>query len=388
MALKRSFIHIIVCIPQQVLYRFSCMAKENDLFVVGNMGSVETCTSQSHPNCPSDGRFQFNTNVAFNSDGLLVSRYRKYHLYFEDHYYNTPNQVDYAIFNTPFAGDFAMFICYDLLFGSPAMELVKRHGVKNIAFSTAWFDHLPLLSSIQAQRAYSAGFGITLLASNLNIPERKAFGSGIYFPGGSKYRHGNGSHLLVAHVPLWSEDALSQEIPLTEKKVNQWEAYNDRGEFKTVEEPPFNQIMMYDEYTFVSLSNDTGERSICHGEVCCSVKYQRTTNSSELYALAAYDGKHTIRQVFYHQICTLLRCAGPRRESCGKPTSHAVTTFNFELWGNFGTEYVFPAILTDGMHLQEPDSFGRLKDGRYSIAARMAEGLVTATLYSRVYDRD
>ncbi|XP_066104420.1 vascular non-inflammatory molecule 3-like isoform X2 [Saccopteryx bilineata] len=56
--------------------RLSCMARDNAIYVVANMGDKKPCNA-SDPQCPPDGRYQYNTNVVFDSEGRLVARYHK-----------------------------------------------------------------------------------------------------------------------------------------------------------------------------------------------------------------------------------------------------------------------------------------------------------------------
>ena len=83
------------------------------------MGDVEYCNKTSDPHCPDDGRYQFNTDVAF-TDGTLPARYRKVHLFgFEKTYFNTVRQPEVVTFITSFGVTFGVFTCFDLLFYDP-----------------------------------------------------------------------------------------------------------------------------------------------------------------------------------------------------------------------------------------------------------------------------
>ncbi|XP_023363231.1 pantetheinase-like [Otolemur garnettii] len=56
--------------------RLSCLAKDNSIYVVANIGDKKPCNA-SDPQCPRDGRYQYNTDVVFDSQGRLVARYHK-----------------------------------------------------------------------------------------------------------------------------------------------------------------------------------------------------------------------------------------------------------------------------------------------------------------------
>ena len=99
------------------------MAMEHNMYVVANIGNKIPCFPQVDPNCPEDGRYQYNTNVVFDPEGDLVSRYHKQTLYYED-WYDTPLEVEYSTFETPF-GKFGSFVCFDVLFEEPAIGLVE-----------------------------------------------------------------------------------------------------------------------------------------------------------------------------------------------------------------------------------------------------------------------
>ena len=58
-----------------IMNRLSCLAKNNDIYVVVNMGDIKPCNKTTDPHCPADGRYQYNTNVVFDEEGNLVARY-------------------------------------------------------------------------------------------------------------------------------------------------------------------------------------------------------------------------------------------------------------------------------------------------------------------------
>uniref|UniRef100_A0A8C5VJP0 Vanin 2 n=1 Tax=Microcebus murinus TaxID=30608 RepID=A0A8C5VJP0_MICMU len=72
-------------IPCQNPYRFgdtpvqarlSCLAKNNSIYVLANIGDKKPCSSRNST-CPSNGYYQYNTNVVYDTKGKLVARYHK-----------------------------------------------------------------------------------------------------------------------------------------------------------------------------------------------------------------------------------------------------------------------------------------------------------------------
>lgn len=53
-----------------ILHRASCLARQYSIVLVLDMGDVQPCTNKTS-DCPSDGRFQFNTQVAFDEQGIV-----------------------------------------------------------------------------------------------------------------------------------------------------------------------------------------------------------------------------------------------------------------------------------------------------------------------------
>ena len=113
------------------------------------MGDVKQCDREKDKKCPRDGRYQFNTAVAFNGQGDLVARYHKLQLWFEQ-YYNPAPEPEYSYFDTEF-GRVGLEICFDLMWKEPGIALVEQYNITTLAFTTWWFDEAPFLYSTQYQ---------------------------------------------------------------------------------------------------------------------------------------------------------------------------------------------------------------------------------------------
>ncbi|XP_073333727.1 biotinidase-like [Pagrus major] len=399
----------------EVLQRLSCMARNNNLYLVANMPDLQPCPLRTDPSssCPPDGRWQFNTNVVFSSDGLLVARYHKQNLFFEESF-DTPPQPEIITFDTPFAGRFGLLICFDILFQVPTITLVEK-GVRQLIFPTAWMNLLPLLDSVQFQRALSLGANVTLLAANLRHDLMNMRGSGIYTPFSATYHHANKGdpeegRLLVARVPvldpLWVNQSVATEEGVvrddstsstaTDSEACQQEScFNSPPPEIASSVPPssdtFILSMMSDPFTFVLLNKTEGEVKVCNGTFCCYLQYQRSpqSGSKELYALGAFAGTHTVDGRFALQVCAVVRCAGSDVTSCGQGVEEAETKMDFLLEGKFGTKYVHPSVLASKHVLEQPEHLETAADGRVSMKhSNMSAGLVTASLYGRMYHLD
>nr|XP_006205350.2 biotinidase isoform X1 [Vicugna pacos] len=391
----------------EVLQRLSCMALKGEMFLVANLGTKQPCHSRD-PGCPNDGRYQFNTNIVFSSNGTLVDRYRKHNLYFEAAF-DTPLEVDHIIFDTPFAGKFGIFTCFDILFFEPAARLLRDPEVKHVVYPTAWMNQLPLLAAVQIQRGFATAFGINLLAANIHHPSLGMTGSGIHAPRKSFWHHDMESpegHLIVAPVaknPLGlvgAESATGKTDPAHGKflKILAAGPYSEKDAqdvhcdgatgWNTSTPATFYSEMMYDNFTLVPVWGKEGHLQVCANGLCCHLLYQRPTLSKELYALGVFDGLHTVHGTYYVQACALVKCGGLGFDTCGQEITEATGMFEFHLWGNFSTAYVFPMLLTSGMTLETPDQLGWESDHYFLRKRGLSSGLVTAALYGRVYERD
>ncbi|XP_021428141.2 biotinidase isoform X2 [Oncorhynchus mykiss] len=407
----------------EVLQSLSCMARRHQLYLVANMPDLQPCPLTSHPHldpsqtpCPPDGRWQFNTDVVFRSDGSLAARYHKQNLFFEKEF-DTPPRLEVVTFDTPFAGRFGVFTCFDILFHDPTVRLLEK-GIRQMIFPTAWMNLLPLLTAVQIQRAVSLGANVTLLAANLRHDSKAMTGSGIYTPSTSIYHHAfhhpgepEEGKLLVLRIPVLDSDWLA-----TQKQAKGQGETGGQGEAKGQGEtggqgegeplsaslPTFSpnpspspshfiSSMMCDPFSFVLLHGSEGQLTVCDGPLCCHLQYRRSPQggNTELYALGAFAGNHTADGHFALQVCALVRCSGSEVSSCGKGVEEAESRVDFRLEGKFGTRYVYPSLLGSGMVVDGPDRIEKTTDGRVTMEhSGMSVGLVTACLYGRVYDQD
>ncbi|XP_040909994.1 biotinidase [Toxotes jaculatrix] len=399
----------------EVLQKLSCMARRHNLYLVANMADLQPCPLKTSPSssCPSDGHWQFNTNVVFRSNGQLVARYHKQNLYFEEAF-DTPPQPEIITFDTPFAGRFGLLTCFDILFHEPTVTLVER-GVRQLIFPTAWMNQLPLLDTIQFQRAFSLGANVTLLAANIRYDRLIMTGSGIYTPFSATYHHAHKGDpeegkLLVARVPVLDPQWVGQSVAIEEGLVraespssmdtdsgycHQESCFDSSHPEAASSVSPssvtFISSMMYDPFTFVLLNDTQGELSVCDGTFCCRLQYRQLPqgNSKELYALGAFAGTHTVNGRYALQVCALVRCAGLQATSCGQEVEEAETKMNFLLEGKFGTRYVYPSILASHLVLEQPEHLEKTADGRVTMEhSNTSGGLVTACLYERMYHLD
>lgn len=361
---------------REVQHYLSCLAKNNSIYLVANMGDYQQCSQD--PGCPPDGHYQFNTDVVYNRDGKLVAKYHKENLFFEPQF-DKPPSVELTYFDTDF-GRFGVLTCFDIMFHDPVISLVETFNVTSLVFPTAWMDALPLLAAIEFHSAFSVGLGVNLLASNIHRPLYRFHGSGIYTPeGGATYFYddkGLDGQLLIKDVniiqrftQIFSKQTISQ--------------FSNPSEFQS--------LVFHDLYNMVELDNDAGQISVCQNELCCSMNYTiKHRGSSEMYAFGVFDGLHTAEGTYYLQVCTLLKCLKHERKSCGEPTKIADTIFSYvRIQGRFNTPYIYPSILT-----YTNGTLGlAVKEWRYNMSTLTSDTgistpLIAASLVGRSYDRD
>jgi len=153
----------------------SCWAREYNLTSAIEYYDLKICDTTSDPNCPADGRYQYNTEVVFDSEGKIIAKYYKYHewIAFLDAI-DTPKEVPLVTFTTNFGVKFGIFVCFDIFFPSPALDLVAM-GVKHFVYSVA----MNMRIGKQVHNQWSGMTSSVLLSSNLGQRWSGIFDSGV-----------------------------------------------------------------------------------------------------------------------------------------------------------------------------------------------------------------
>ena len=357
----------------------SCIAVDSGLYVVANVGTLQPCDRSNDSACPDDGRYQFNTNVAYDPTGRLVARYRKYNLFIEEfHIYDRPSSPELVYFETPF-GRVGTFTCFDVIFGEPAMSLVERGNVSHVAFPTDWTNVLPHYAAGPFHQSYAAAAGVNLLAANLHEPSKDVCGSGVYgwdgIPRAFRCTDDTSSALIVADV-LARPDKAEANRPHLPTDV-------DGGV------PDFIEPVFKDPFNLVHLRSNTGTISVCHNGLCCWLNYTRPQGGNDRFVLGAFRGLHTFEGQYYVEICQLMTCLDSGETRCGEGATTSSTHFSFiHLTGNFRTRYVYPQIVTtDVQPTTDAWEFER-GVGTLVLPRPSTTPLLSAALYARRFDLD
>ncbi|OWF54210.1 pantetheinase-like [Mizuhopecten yessoensis] len=333
----------------EVQYQLSCMAKNSSIYLVVNFGARQPC-SATVPNCPSDGYFQFSTNLVYDSQGKFVARYFKQNLNSDEIYFNRPAITNYTVFTTPF-GRFATFSSYDIMFKDPAITLIKSMNITNIVYPVAWKNELPLLAAIEIHSAFSEGMHVNLMAANLHVLSKGYQGSGIYWPSGTSnneiyynnMKPGSGGKLLVQE--LSALDTVVETKTTRKAKKQSTRLKTGTGDAQT-RGNEFKAMMNHDLFTFVPLRTGYGHYKVCQNTLCCETAYEGMFQNA-LYALGAFDGIHTYNGKYPLQACTFVPCVNGSISSCGQPSIKSIGYMDkMSFFGNFSsTRYVLPEVL-------------------------------------------
>jgi hypothetical protein len=192
------------------LWKASCTAKEANIILAMNLCETKPCSSATDPACPSDGRYQWNTQVVFDESGTLVLKYHKSHLFGGSAVFDEA-MPESASFLSSFGVRFGTFICFDMEYPHPALDLIQA-GVTDFLFSSWWVNAVPSANAVMQQQAWSRLHAVNLIASNTGESSANS-GGGIYASGQALAAVFNSTSILMNQL-------LVATVPIQPKKVD------------------------------------------------------------------------------------------------------------------------------------------------------------------------
>ncbi|XP_052856646.1 vanin-like protein 1 [Drosophila gunungcola] len=317
---------------EEFLVTLSCAARNASKYIVINLTEKQKCEDvpeDTRP-CASNGLNVFNTNVVFDRQGVLVSRYRKIHLYGEAK--NITFRPELSTFETDFGVTFGHFICFDILFYQPAHQLIVEQGITDFVYPVMWFSQLPFLTAVQTQQGWAYINDVNLLASGASRPSIGNTGSGIFHGRSgtltSVMRQDSGERsIYVAQVPKYTRSrSLQKRVRRSMPEIKHREVastsslYMKRDDLENYE----SDLLQLDQGI-----SGTINRTICQGSFCCNFDIawrslaNAVANDSSVYysyRVGTYDGWRNEQDVDANYIrnCGLFTCSGESIDDCGK----------------------------------------------------------------------
>ncbi|XP_032526858.2 vanin-like protein 2 isoform X1 [Danaus plexippus] len=300
----------------EILVSISAAARQNEIYVVINVQEILNCTNPQAEgeNCPEQKQYLFNTNVVFNRSGAVIDRYRKINLFGE--FTRTPAlSPDLGVFETDFGVTFGHYICFDLMFQVPAIQVVEKMNITDIVFSTMWFSEMPYLTAVQIQQAYAYSMNVNFLAAGANNPRVGSAGSGIY------------SGKAGALVSIMPGQPTTRLLVATVPKVPGEVTGNVTG-------PIFDSPSIQDNLTLITdpslpshqtrlLRNDVEDFVLFDRDVLCHFRVRmsgREGNMKYRYRASAFSGVRDFSGMATGgaRVCAIFACTGDTIDTCGK----------------------------------------------------------------------
>ncbi|XP_043265501.1 vanin-like protein 1 [Colletes gigas] len=375
----------------ETLKNISCAAKHNSIYVLINIAEKERCNS-------TDETIYHNTNVAFDRTGKIIARYRKVNLYMEPRF--RPTKIpEIVTFDTDFGVRFGTFICFDILFWIPGLNMTRTAGVTDFLYPTAWFSEAPFLTAVQAQFGWSYAEDVNLLAAGYSNPASGSTGSGIYLG-----RDGIANATFSSHP---KHRLLVSRIPKKELKKPRSEIIQERSSDLTrytlemTGDVVDGVYLLHDNVTLfkhIPVEPLMTQTSLCHDGFCCHFDIRANIVKSSInYHAVVYNGiRRYGREVEAGiRVCAVIQCSDEAGISCVS-VSRSDTVFNELKITTTVDDYeqvlAMPSTLNASMlPFEEWKYTNRLGTTGTNLTLELsqsAKDLVTFGLYIRNFDRD
>uniref|UniRef100_A0A336MY47 CSON006165 protein n=1 Tax=Culicoides sonorensis TaxID=179676 RepID=A0A336MY47_CULSO len=326
----------------QIINLTSCASKNTKKYVSINLVETSLCPDQQQIEfndtrpCPSDKINKYNTNVVFDRNGAIISKYRKFNLYGEKEVIH-PLYPEAVTFETDFGVTFGHIICFDILFSEPTMDLVLKKGITDLIFPSMWFSKAPFLTASQIQQSFAYANDINLLAAGASDPIIGSTGTGIY--------HGRKGAL----VSVMSHEPRSKVYKAIVPKMRGTNTVNPPSIQAPERSTPTQMLNLFlkkdntEPFTTFELTSEGQiQQKLCNGIFCCyfdlTLQYINSTSENKYqYRLIAYDGLRTFKREAV-QICAILACSSSDVNSCGQRFTATNVDYNSVLFKNIKIE--------------------------------------------------
>ena len=198
-----------------VVKRLSCLARNQSIYLSVNWGDAVSNASAPH------GFNQYNTQIVFSTNGSILVKYYKIHTFSEVEF-DSPAVPELAFFSIG-SVRIGIMTCFDTMFASPAIDLMRSHNVDTFLISHWWVDQNAMMNAVTWFAAISKTYGVNIMAaaSVWDKVQPWGSGSGIFSNGAvlASYYDTGAKNLvdvaLVADVPVLTSTNVEQLPALT-----------------------------------------------------------------------------------------------------------------------------------------------------------------------------
>lgn len=412
--------HDASSIVMQAVKDISCAAHRYGLYVVINIIEKVKCTGE-RCDVNKDTHDFYNTNVVFDRAGRIISRYRKYNL-FDEEYMNKTSRPELSIFKTDFNVTFGQFICFDILYETPALQLLREKKITDIIFTSHWFSELPFLTSSQIQTSWSFANNVNFLGSGYNSPISGSGGSGIYAGKdgllGRVWSEKPTNAIVISKIPK----VVNSRRPQPSNPIDTSTIYYSQNEITTINstEPVTQQKLLKDDLkpyktSIFKPNNGTQNLLLCYDNFCCNFTTKTNYNDALIkdanakyyrYRFAVFKGVRGYgkKATAGIEVCGLIACTNDNQNSCNERFDINTivvqpTIFNsIKISGNFtiGLNILrLPISMTNDLQpLNTPDYsfiYGHINKTHASLKYTLTKphgDLMTFAIYGRNFTAD
>ena len=357
------------------LVTLSCAAQRNAIAVVANLAEWDTVDRRGA---------LFNTDVAFDTDGALVARYRKQNLWGEAEM-TIPQTCPTVSFNTTFGVTFGLLTCADLIYEAPALTLLNVDRVRHFVMPAAWTNIDAQMQPNAWAQGWAARAGAAASLVLANHRGKDSSGSGVWAAGGHTLSFVYDTRAAEGGVQVGAVVAVSDATEAADVVVTQREVAPLMfiappppsmstaaasaaaaavtavgGNFSAGSVPRGKRRLRRPQPSSWSFVKLTDGAKICSsdGTQCCTASLPATTGAIakaalEGYALALVAGTDSEEgNVWGARACAVLPCATPSRgclsyQTPGGETSR-LAAVSIELCGLATTDFVVPEVVSGG----------------------------------------